>query len=101
MAADVQVSDDGSRAEVVVVGELDIATCPALDEVVAKVTAPELVIDLSGVAFMGSSGLASLLKASRRAERLGGRLVLRAPSQAVLDLLDMTRLRDRFTVDGH
>ena len=99
MSADIRVSEEGARAVVVVSGELDIATCPELDDVIARVSAAEIVLDLAGVTFMGSSGLASLMKATRRAESLGGSLVLRAPSPAVVDLLEMTRLRDRFTID--
>jgi len=93
------VSDDGRCAVVAVSGEVDVATCPGLDATVAALTTPEIVLDLSGVTFMASSGLASLLRADRRARELGGRLLLRAPSRAVVDVLQMTHLDDRFTIE--
>jgi anti-sigma B factor antagonist len=94
------IHDDGARAVVVVRGEIDVASCPALNGIVADLTCPEIVLDLAEVTFMDSSGLAALLRAERRARELGGRLLLRAPSRAVLDVLQMTHLDDRFTVEG-
>jgi len=93
------ISDDGTRAVLVVHGEVDVVSCPALDGAVAAVTSPEIVLDLADVTFMASSGLASLLRADRQARELGGRLLLRAPSQAVVDLLQMTHLLDRFSFE--
>ena len=98
MMADVQVEDDGTRAVVRVTGEIDIATSPLLEDAVAQLTAPDVVLDLEGVTFMGSSGLASLLRAARRADGLGGSLRLRVSKQ-VRDLLEMTRLTSRFTIE--
>jgi len=98
VTADVQVHHDGPRAIVAVRGEIDIATSPALDDAVAGISSGDIVIDLAGVTFMGSSGLASLLRAARRAEEIGGALSLRAPSKAVCDLLTMTHLVERFTI---
>jgi len=53
-------------------GELDIATAPrmlaALNEVLAQMKVP-LVVDLSDVLFMDSTGLALLMNARRRAMR--------------------------------
>jgi anti-anti-sigma factor len=57
-----------------------------------------LVIDLAEVTFMGSSGLASLLRAQRLLTESSATLELREPSQTVRDLLAMTHLTDRFTI---
>lgn len=63
-----------------VVGEVDVATAPrfaaCLDEV--PVTAPMLVIDLSEVSLLDSTGLGVLLKCNERTG--GGRVRLVAPS---------------------
>lgn len=100
---DVVVVEQGTpRARVRVGGEVDIATCPLLDETIARLCDEEvdvLDIDLAGVTFMGSSGLASLLRAQRLAQAAGGRVRLVRPSGVVRDLLEMTRLLDRFEVD--
>ena len=82
----------------VVSGEVDFAASPAVDDAVAAVTVGNIELDLAGVTFMGSSGLASLLKADRIATDNGGNLVLRSPSRAVRELLDMTALTYRFTI---
>lgn len=99
MTAAIQLQDDGTRAVIAVDGEIDLATSPDLDSLIAGLTTAEIVLQLAGVTFMGSSGLASLLRASRKAEELGGQLVIRAPSRQVRDLLEMTRLTDRFTIE--
>ncbi len=96
---DVVIVRTGPSSEVVVRGEVDIATTPAFDEAVAEALAAgatELTMDLSEVTFMGSSGLAGLLRCQRLMRQGGGRLVLHAPSRAVRDLLEMTRLTERF-----
>jgi anti-anti-sigma factor len=53
-------------------GEIDIATAPrmiaALNEVLAEIESP-LVVDLSNVVFMDSTGLALMMNARRRAVR--------------------------------
>ncbi|HLM08794.1 MAG TPA: STAS domain-containing protein [Thermoleophilaceae bacterium] len=55
-------------------GEIDLATSPrliaVLNDAVADAQAP-LVVDLSGVAFMDSTGIALLLNAHRRVRRRG------------------------------
>ncbi len=100
---EVVVVRSGSASEVVVRGEVDIAMTPAFDDAIADALASgatELSMDLSEVTFMGSSGLAGLLRSQRLMREGGGRLVLRAPSRAVLDLLEMTRLTERFGLQG-
>ena len=95
------VEQTGPRARIAVRGEVDIASCPDLDGTVAGLVrdgVDVLEIDLSGVTFMGSSGLASLLRAQRLAVEGGGGVRLLRPSQVVRDLLEMTRLLDRFEV---
>ena len=54
-----------------------------------------LVLDLSGITFMDSSGIALLLRAQRRMQSLGGSLVVgRVPPQArrVLDAAGIDRI---------
>lgn len=99
----VVVEQAAPRARVRVSGEVDIATCPHLDATIASICAggiDVLEIDLSGVTFMGSSGLASMLRAQRLAVEAGGGVRLLRPSQVVRDLLEMTRLLERFEVEG-
>ena len=86
---------------VVVRGDVDLAGGPLLDEAIARVERDgPVVIDVSGVDFIDSSGLRSLLSASRRAHERSGEVVLRAPSPGVLRLLELTGTADQFTFDG-
>lgn len=104
-SATVRVLVTGSSPVAAVEGDVDLGTCPEidaeLDRVLDEVLASEdgfdqLTLDLSGVSFMGSSGLATLLRIQRRAQESGGRLVLSSPSRPVRELLAMTHLTGHF-----
>jgi anti-anti-sigma factor len=100
---DVDVVTLGPTTEVRVRGEIDIATNPSFDAVLdaARGAGVHLLeMDLSQVTFMGSSGLAALLRAQRLMRERGARLVLLRPSRAVTDLLEMTKLLERFGLGG-
>lgn len=91
----------GPAARIEVRGDVDVATCPHIDDVIASAlrgSLETLTLDLEGVSFMGSSGLASLLRAQRRCEEVGAHLLLDRPSRAVRDLLAMTHLTNRFEI---
>ncbi|MDQ3384433.1 MAG: STAS domain-containing protein [Actinomycetota bacterium] len=100
-AGAVEVVHLGATTEVRVRGEIDIATNPMFDAAVAsagEAGVTLLEMDLSEVTFMGSSGLAALLRAQRLLRERGARLVLVRPSRAVTDLLEMTKLHERFGI---
>jgi anti-anti-sigma factor len=100
---DVHVVSLGPTTEVRVTGEIDIAANPSFDAVLDAARGADvhlLEMDLSQVTFMGSSGLAALLRAQRLMRESGARLVLLRPSRAVTDLLEMTKLLERFGLGG-
>jgi anti-anti-sigma factor len=82
-------------AEVVLVGELDIATLDDAQRQVdeAEATAPELlVIDLSGLTFVDSSGVRLALLADHRARSAGRRVAVRlgtGPARRVFQALGL------------
>jgi anti-sigma B factor antagonist len=84
-------------------GELDASTAPALAEALAThrpdIAGQHLVVDLSDIRFMDSSGLAALLDARGRLAADGGVLILRRPSRCVARLLDITQLQRTFRVE--
>lgn len=87
------------RSIVRVTGELDLVTAPLLRAVLNSADADpmhEFVVEFSGVTFMDCSGLAPLLEAHAK---LGGRLRLRDPSQAVSNLLCLVGLGATFAID--
>jgi anti-sigma B factor antagonist len=84
-----------SATIVVVTGDVDLETGPRLrDSLLAALnTDPSrLVLDLSQVTFMDSSGLGALLGAHRHARLAGTELVLAACSERVIEILQLTNL---------
>ena len=65
-------------ANVHVIGELDIATTPQLRRTLREpqLQAQLVVLDLREVAFIDASGVHAIVSASRRARKIGHRLVL-------------------------
>jgi anti-sigma B factor antagonist len=79
---------------IAVTGELDIANACFLEAALLGVEASgaeEVVLDMTGVRFMGSVGLQVILDAAERARASGRRLTLR-PSAAVRWMTDITGL---------
>jgi anti-anti-sigma factor len=58
----------------------------------------DMIVDLAGLEFIDSSGLAALARVRERARHAGGDLLLAAPQQQVLRVLTLTRLIDVFSV---
>jgi anti-sigma B factor antagonist len=82
---------------VVARGDVDLAGGPVLEQaILMREGAGPVTIDLSGVDFIDSSGLRSLLAASRRANEHGTDLVLRSPSPGVTRLLALTGTTELF-----
>lgn len=82
-------------------GEVDTLTAPILDIAVEMQldTAPaNLVLDFTGVSFLGSRGLAVLIRAAKSAAERDIRLALVTESRAVLRPLDVTRTAEHFTI---
>ena len=93
MAATV-VSDPLSAA-VVLDGEIDISTCPAIRRLLMAAIngrTVHLAVDMSGVTFIDASGIGVLVAAANRARQAGGGLSLLAPSWQVRRLLDILPL---------
>jgi anti-sigma B factor antagonist len=88
------VSDPPS-ATVVLDGEIDIATAPAIRRLLMAAISggnAHLAVDKSGVTFIGAAGIGVLVAAANRAREAGGGLSLLAPSRQVRRLLDVLHL---------
>ena len=78
---------------VAVEGELDMGTAPELREVIATaIDAREVtvVLDLAGVGFCDSAGLAVLVGAHNQLQAAGRRLIVAAPTAAVGRILELS-----------
>jgi anti-sigma B factor antagonist len=95
----VERSSDGDTQVVQAAGDLDAASADrlrgAIDDVFAEGHA-SVVVDMSEISFIDSSGLSVLIHAYKQAADRDGTLTLRAPSDPVIRLLDLTGQRDRF-----
>jgi anti-anti-sigma factor len=99
-SVDVSTSEFGGHAVVVLRGELDIAGAAGVAVALAAVAArqPEIVVDLAGPEFTGSSGVAALARGRKHARHGRGDRLLAAPRQPVLRVLTLTRPIDVFPV---
>ena len=81
-------------------GELDMADAASVAAALAAVAArqPEIIVDLSFLEFIDSSGVAALARGRKLARHAGGDLLLAAPQQQVLRVLVLTRLIEVFSV---
>jgi anti-anti-sigma factor len=89
------VTSDGDRATVALRGELDLSGVDRAREAVEQAEATDaalLVLDLSELEFIDSTGLEVLLRAARRAHDSGRRLIVARPSRYVRRLLEMTAI---------
>jgi anti-sigma B factor antagonist len=88
------------KAVVALRGELDVADAASVAAALVAVAAraPEIIVDLAGLEFIDSSGLAALVLARVQARRAGGDLLLAAPHDQVLRVLAVTRLAEVFSV---
>jgi anti-sigma B factor antagonist len=89
------VVPDPLSATVVLDGEIDIATAPAVRRLLmAAISGGDvhLAVDMSGVSFIGAAGIGVLVAAANRAREAGGSLSLLAPSPQVRWLLDVCHL---------
>jgi anti-sigma B factor antagonist len=91
----------GGHVVIALYGELDVADAAdfatALAEVVAA-RAPGIIVDLGGLEFIDSSGVAALARGRKLARHAGGDLLLAAPRRGVRRVLTLTRLIDVFPV---
>jgi anti-sigma B factor antagonist len=86
-----EVVEEAGRLVIYVRGELDIATCERLRDVIEPNMGPRqtVVLDLSEVEFMDSSSMHVLVQARGELTADGGSLKLRNPSIAARRLLSL------------
>lgn len=73
-------------------GELDVETVAQLQEVVGKVGEHTLEVDLSGVSFVDSTGLKSLLDINNDWRQKGGRILILRPQPDVAEVMRLVGL---------
>ena len=96
----VRVDGDPSSPVVRLAGEIDVFNARLLDDALTRLleTDPDqVVVDLSGVRFLDSTGLSVLVRTRRRLRNWNA-FVLAAPNADVRRTLDVSGLMRHFTV---
>ncbi len=90
----------GSFAVVSVTGDVDVATAPALQQRLEAAidSSPQVVVDLSPVQFLDSSGLGALVWGLKRARARGGCLQLVLHEPRVRRMFELTGLSRTFEI---
>jgi anti-sigma B factor antagonist len=91
----------GNVPIVAVNGELDVSSAPGLkDKFTELIQSGEatMIVDLSGVGFLDSTGLGALVEARAASAGAGGSLFLVCSQDRILKLFTITGLDDVFTI---
>jgi len=95
---DVTTEDRNGLVHVALVGELDLSSVAKVQEELRRVEATSpatLVVDLSKLTFLDSTGLRCIVTADERAREDGRRIVIVRGPDAVQRVFAITRLDDR------
>lgn len=93
----IEVSRNGGMVVIALQGELDLASAEAFSEQLDGASSGEasaVVVDLSELEFMDSTGLRSILAAHQRCGEHGRRFAVVPGSRQVARLLEVARVED-------
>jgi len=97
----VKIENKNGLAVCAVEGEIDINSSPLIkksfDKLISSKT-PKIVINLSKVTYVDSSGLATLVEILKNMRAYGGRLRLTNLSSKVKSLFEITKLEKLFEI---
>jgi anti-sigma B factor antagonist len=82
-------------------GEIDLHESPEIKEKMQPLLAakqPRIVIDLSGVSYIDSSGLALFIEAMQRVHSYGGKFALCSLRPSVKSIFEIARLDQVFSI---
>jgi len=82
-------------------GEIDLHVSPSvtasLNSMIEK-KPPRMVVDLSGVTYIDSAGLAALIEAMQKVEGYGGKFLLAGLQETVRSIFEISRLDQVFHI---
>jgi anti-sigma B factor antagonist len=82
-------------------GEIDLHVAPQISASLANLIAekpPHVVVDLSKVSYIDSSGLAALIEAMQNVNRYGGKFALAGLQEGVRPIFEIARLDQVFRI---
>ena len=86
---------------VAITGDIDLETSPQLRDFLrpkSSAKTPSLLLDFSGVNYIDSSGLATLIEYFQAVQGFKGRLVLASLSPRVKNVFEIVRLEQIFSI---
>jgi len=99
---DINVKREGKRSVVEVTGDIDLYTSPKLRQTVLELFRQRgqetVIVDLSGVQYVDSSGIASLVEGLQEAKKIDARFVLAGLNEGPRHVLELTRLLAVFEI---
>jgi anti-anti-sigma factor len=99
----IEKNSQGDLLELSVVGRLDNDSSVYFREEIessAREGWHRILVDLSGVTYLSSSGIAALVDSKKRLDRLDGFFGIHNATSAVLQILSLTRLLDKLECDA-
>ena len=82
-------------------GQIDLYSAPTFKEALADAIDDgntDVVVDLTGVSFMDSTGLGVLVGAHKRLDLLGGSLLVVSPDETIKRVFELVGLSRRFEI---
>lgn len=97
----INVTSQGDVHVLELSGELDYHSSPELREKLSELTAkqaPKILVNLSGIDYMDSSGIATFVEAFQKTKRYQGRLILAALTATVRGVFEIAKLDSIFEI---
>ena len=97
----IQTKNQGDIQIIELAGELDYHSSPELREKLGELTgkqSPKILVDLSGVEYMDSSGIATFVEAFQKTKRYQGRLILAELTDTVRGVFEIAKLESIFEI---
>lgn len=101
MGFSISTKQENGIAVVYVAGEIDMFTSPDLRDTLVPFFTPAtqgIVVDLSRVSFMDSSGIATLVEGLQWSKKENRRFILSGLGDTVFNALSLTKLDTVFTI---
>ncbi|MBT3306266.1 MAG: STAS domain-containing protein [Alphaproteobacteria bacterium] len=96
------IKEEGGAVIVALEGDVDLQSSPDARKVLLECVGKRMpvLVDLSGVGYIDSSGVASLVESLQSARKSGSTLVLVSVSDGAQRVLELARLDKVFTICG-
>ena len=101
MPIDISRSDQGDVSNLRIAGSLDVNTAPELAPTIDKIVEerrPRVVVDLSGLDLIDSSGVAALVALYKRLRAVGGQVMVIGARDQPLAIFKLLRMDKVFTI---